>query len=318
MLRLSIVIPFLGTLKHLEDTLVSVLENRPAESEVLVVLNQAYADPYQLAGEVRFIEARRGAGLCECIDRGVAASKAPVVHVLSCGMEATAGWAEPALARFSDETVASVTPIIVDRFDTRRVLSAGLHFTAGGRVRRLGAKRLLERLDAGPAGPRGAELLVAFYRKAAFEAAGGLAGLEDEDVAGIDLALAFRDAGFRSVSEPKCLAAASREVLAGPGPWQEGVQRERLFLRWMPRKGSALAMVGHAALLALECLQCVLRPTTVCRLAGRAWASVHFDLHHRDSQTGRSSSASSETVPRPHFSTGAARENHRASTGCSS
>ena len=51
MSRLSIVIPVLGSLDGLEDTLVSVLENRPADCQIVVVLNQPYDDPYDLKDE---------------------------------------------------------------------------------------------------------------------------------------------------------------------------------------------------------------------------------------------------------------------------
>ena len=58
--RLSIVIPVLGDPQQLDDTLLSVLENRPANCEILVVHNQPYHDPYNLSDEVRFVEAERG------------------------------------------------------------------------------------------------------------------------------------------------------------------------------------------------------------------------------------------------------------------
>ena len=60
MTRLSIIIPVLGHSTRLDDTLVSVLENRPANCEIIVVHTEPYDDPYDLAGEVRFLEARAG------------------------------------------------------------------------------------------------------------------------------------------------------------------------------------------------------------------------------------------------------------------
>ena len=48
-----------GAIEALESTLVSVLENRPRDCEVIVVSNRKYDDPYSLAGEVTFIEADR-------------------------------------------------------------------------------------------------------------------------------------------------------------------------------------------------------------------------------------------------------------------
>ena len=73
--RLSIVIPSVGDCNLLEDSLVSVLENRPADCEVLVVHNRPYDDPYNLAGEVRFVQANPRAGLAECLDMGTAAGR---------------------------------------------------------------------------------------------------------------------------------------------------------------------------------------------------------------------------------------------------
>ena len=60
--RLSIVIPVLGNVEGLEDTLVSVLENRPVDCQIVVVLNRPYDDPYDLKDEVCFVEAPPGAG----------------------------------------------------------------------------------------------------------------------------------------------------------------------------------------------------------------------------------------------------------------
>ena len=66
--RLSIVIPVLGDSQQLDDTLVSVLENRPANCEILVVHNEPYHDPYHLSDEVQFVEAQCGASMVACIE----------------------------------------------------------------------------------------------------------------------------------------------------------------------------------------------------------------------------------------------------------
>ena len=56
--RLSIVIPCLGGAADFDGTLVSVLQNRPADCEVLVLHTEPYDDPYGLRNEVRFMESR--------------------------------------------------------------------------------------------------------------------------------------------------------------------------------------------------------------------------------------------------------------------
>ena len=108
MLRLSIIIPYLGNPKRLEDTLVSVLENRPNDCEVLAVLAQPYDNPYKLDDEVCFCRAADGTGLAELMNLGIATSRAPVVHLLTCGAEVREGWADVAMAHFRDPQVASV------------------------------------------------------------------------------------------------------------------------------------------------------------------------------------------------------------------
>ncbi len=53
--RLAIIISAVGSVESWEGTLVSVLENRPADCEIIVALSQPYADPYDLKDEVRFV-----------------------------------------------------------------------------------------------------------------------------------------------------------------------------------------------------------------------------------------------------------------------
>ena len=76
-LTLSIVIPTPGDADALEETLLSVLENRPEGCEVVVALGCDYDDPWGIAEEVRFVRAPVGAGLVECVNAGVAATARP-------------------------------------------------------------------------------------------------------------------------------------------------------------------------------------------------------------------------------------------------
>ncbi|MGD0901183.1 MAG: glycosyltransferase [Thermoguttaceae bacterium] len=302
--RLSIVIPFMGELSRLEDTLVSVLENRPADCEILVVLSQPYGDPYALAGEVRFIpcaaigdaflEAQRRlsppvgsadtpqrSALADCVAVGLAASKASIVQVLSCGVEATPGWTDAAMAEFNDPGIAVVAPVIVDRFERRKVLSAGMKYTAGGAVRRIAAGRPLERLVHQPGALCTAEVLASFYRKAALQSVMPWLDHTGGCLAGADWALALEHAGYRSIVEPGCLVAASKDVLAAPSALAHGMAAERLFWRWAPTRGWTRSLAGHAGRVALECLGCLVRPSTICRLVGRFWVGLQIPSHRQ-------------------------------------
>jgi GT2 family glycosyltransferase len=113
--RASVIIPVLGDPRQMEDTLVSVLENRPADCQVIVVFNQPYDDPYELAGEVDFIEAPTGAGWAECVNRAVAHSSGEVVFVVHCAVEVEPGWLEAATEALARPGVAAAARTTVDR-----------------------------------------------------------------------------------------------------------------------------------------------------------------------------------------------------------
>src|SRR5947207_15332600 len=94
--RLSIIIPCLGGAAEFDGTLVSVLQNRPADCEVLVAHSEPYSDPYALRGEVYFVESPAGS-IVELLNAALDATSGEVVHIVGCGIEATEAWAEGAL-----------------------------------------------------------------------------------------------------------------------------------------------------------------------------------------------------------------------------
>jgi hypothetical protein len=300
--RLSIIVPLTGNLKRFEDTLVSVLENQPEGSEVVVVLNQPYEDPYELRGEVEFVDAPHGAGLIECFACGLAASTAPVVHLIASGFEAMPGWADAALARFDDEAVAAVAPLLIDRDRPQRILSAGLRYTAAGSIGRIAAGKRLDRFAANDQVLSGPELTAAFFRRDALEIIESMPHHGSELVAATNLALELRSAGYRCVQEPGCLMTATAKVLGARSAWCEGVASERLFHRWTAVPGWRRSWLAHAVLVVLECLQFPFRPSNLGRLVGRLWATLGFG-------SGRPVAIGSQAAPRqgavirpPHFS----------------
>lgn len=109
--RISIVVPVGSSIRSFEDTLVSVLENRPAGCEILVAHDGNYDDPFNLDGEVRFVK-HHSAATIDLITAGIAAASGQFVHVLTPGFQAIEDWTEPALDLFSRSDVAVVAPAI--------------------------------------------------------------------------------------------------------------------------------------------------------------------------------------------------------------
>ncbi|MGD0383343.1 MAG: glycosyltransferase [Thermoguttaceae bacterium] len=309
---LSILIPVLNKLKKLEDTLVSILENRPANCQIVVVLNEPYDDPYQLRDEVCFVNAALDADLIESINFGLANCRAPIVHILTCGMEVSPGWTDAVLPHFADPEVAAVAPLVLQRRDRKKVVSAGVGYRAGGAARRLGfgkspAEALLEKKYF-----FGADILAAFYRRSAWDAVCGLNPSIKDHLSGVDLALALHFAGFHCISEPKCRMYADPDDAVGACRLGRGRSAERLFWIWASRMGLLQSISGHAALLMAECLESLVRPSTFLRLCGRAWEALRFPMHKRVERTAisRSSTAAHPIAP-PHF---AAKHRRRTAT----
>ena len=314
MLRLSIVIPVLGDQKLLDDTLVSVLENRPANCELLVVHNEPYNDPYDLAGEVQFLQAPRGAGFVECVNLGLSASRAPVVHVLACGVEVRDGWANAALRHFRDPEVAAVAPLVLHRDDPRTVVSAGLGYHAEGIALRLGHGRTAEQVAEEPDELCGPDALAAFYRRSAIDSVGGFSSSAVGTLAAIDMALSLQRAGFRSIVEPNCLVHVDAAAVRDKPGFRHGRDAERLFWQWASAHGRVRSVAVHAALVAGECVIGVWHPPMLMHLAGRAVGVICAALSKRLAKSSEAAGIDEPSIiTSPQF-TAAARREEQTST----
>lgn len=267
--RLSIVIPVCGNLKRLEDTLVSVLENRPDDSEILVVLDDVYDDPYNLKDEIRFVDAPRGASLAAIIRLGIEASQAAVVHVLACGALVQEGWTDAVLPHFGDPWVAAVSPLVLETGVPERVVSAGLTYRRGGRARVLGRGLSVQAVTDDGAMVLGPLATAAFYRKAALDMVGRFPDLPSEELAAVDVALRLAYVGFRTVRELRCRLQAEPMPPRRRGSFRRALHAERLFWRWAPCFGFLGSLPAHATSVAIELLRSLPRLTLPSELAGR-------------------------------------------------
>ncbi|MCD4728196.1 MAG: hypothetical protein K8R46_11070 [Pirellulales bacterium] len=281
MIRLSIIIPLLGDEKRLDDTLVSVLENRPNNCEIIVVHNEPYDDPYQLAGEVRFVEAPPRATAAECLNLGLAAGRAPVVHVLACGVEVSSGWAEAAIRHLGDAEVAAVATVVLSNNDPQKIVSAGLGYRAEGVAWRLGQAVEPAELGKCRAELCGPDALAAFYCHSALEAVGGFSGQATDTLMGIDAALKLRRLGFRCALEPRCCVRADADLADERPSFRHGRDAERLFWSWASTRGWARSLLEHATLTVGECAFGLWRPPYLAQLAGRACGAIQAALAGR-------------------------------------
>lgn len=272
---LSIVVPVTGDVPALEATLVSVLENRPDDAEIVVALGCDYADPWNIGEEVRFVDAPRGGSLTACTNAGIATAAGRVIHVLAAGWQATPGWTDKPLAHFDRGGVAAVVPLVVTAADAAWIESAGIRTTRGGRriVNGRGAAPTAERLPS----PSAPTLEAGFWSADLLAACGGFATACGDMLADADMAAAIQCSGGRVVLE------ADAVVLAGPstrtpGAFTAGLQAERLFWRSLAAAPMVPAILGHLGEIVRHAVATA-PLSTAAMLAGRLAGLVHVGDH---------------------------------------
>jgi hypothetical protein len=278
--RLAIVISAFGSIESLEATLVSVLENRPSDSEIVVALKRPYADPYELKDEVRFVAPRRRTSCMAAINAALATTRAPFIHVLASGCQVSEGWTEAALSRFGDRRVAAVVPWVWDAQAEHRLYAAGIGYRRRGQRHLVGAGQSADAV-AETAATIGPGLFAAFYRKAALDLAGGFSQQLGPRQADADLALIFKQAGFALAVEPRSQITALTDIDAGENAFSEALSSERLFWRNQLGRGSKRALISHLGNASWDVLRALPWPTALARIVGRSWASLELGSHAR-------------------------------------
>lgn len=271
--RLSIVIPCLGGAAEFDETLVSVLQNRPSRCEVLVVHAQPYDDPYGLKDEVRFIRVSGRPSLVQLANTGLEAAQGDIVHLLGCRLSTNEGWTETALEHFDDEAVAAVSPLIVDAVHGQ-VAAAGVNCSLAGSRQIVGRgveiknTRRVSRLQA--AGPT---LDAGFYRREVLLALGGWQETLSE-VADADLAQSLAALELKTVVDTDCVLHERSPALR-QGGFAHGRALERLFWRQASVGQRGLAILLHMLAVMVDFTLRVPKGDAVTTLIGRAVGILH-------------------------------------------
>lgn len=266
MSRLSVIIPVVRTLPRLEDTLVSVLEYRSDDCEVIVVLDEPYPDPYNLEGEITFLQAGVGLGLARAINIGCCAAGSPWIHILVCGNLVARGWSEAAAQHFDNGRVGVVVPLVVEGQDAR-ILAAGMGYDQAGRLihlqRGVAHRNLLlsRRMRVLP------HFSGALFRRDQILAIGGADESLGDGWVLADLTLRLFQAGFLSVLEPSCCVKGDPSLEPGSLDYVAARDAERFFWRWSERRSSTL--LRHLALLTSQTLAALPRGQMWRHVVGR-------------------------------------------------
>ncbi len=263
---LSIVIPSHNRADLLQLCLASLQHHAPPGTEIIVV-DDASPDhsvsrsACAFAG-VHVLRLKRRRGFSAAVNAGIDAAQAPVVELLNDDTEVTAGWAEAALAHFSDPTVAAVAPLVLcgpARNGQPTIDSSGDRYFLGGIAGKRGHGQPLLPNCVQSGEVFGASASSAFYRRDALLQIGAfpeefVAYFED-----VDVAFRLHWAGYRIVHEP-----ASRvwhRVASSHGRptrrllEQQSRNEERVFWRNLPKRDLLRALPWHVAVLAAKAVR---------------------------------------------------------------
>ncbi|MGE0607883.1 MAG: glycosyltransferase family 2 protein [Pirellulales bacterium] len=272
MLRLSIVIPALRRVELLENSLVSVLQHRPADTEVILVHSEPYADPHGLEGEIRLVAAPSGASLVETANLGFRHARGPIVHLLGCGAEVTEGWTDEPLRQFADDRVAAVASLVLNLRRPQQTLSAGVAWSRGGRAFQRCAGRPAAKAAAAKAKVLGPSSLAAFYRKSVLVNLRGLEPWAGDALADVEMALRIRELDMECRFEPQSLVYADGTAAPLAG-FRAARAAERIYRRHRAKFGWTAALM-HPFSIAAECLASIARPAMLTAPIGRLAARL--------------------------------------------
>jgi hypothetical protein len=234
---LALIIPVVGSTEGLESTLLSVLERRPDDCEVIVATSVPYDDPYKLQGEVQILHVSPGAGLVDCSNLAIKFTTAPIIHILGVGAQATDGWIDRAVRHFENPCVAAVVPFVHSAENPKSLLAVGVSYLGHGH------KQICRNVNAceqiiGP------QLRAAFYRKIVIDAIGGIPSRFGDTLAEVDLAIVLRKAGWQIELEPACKVLAQEVDSCLPVGFRSALWSERLYWRHVT-DGGAAGLVTH-------------------------------------------------------------------------
>lgn len=281
MSRLTILIPA-RSVAECDDLLVSVLQNRPRGTDIVVAHSAPYDDPYDLAAEVRFVKVAGKTSHTGLLNAGLQTIRGEFVHVLAPHMRVVEGWTEAPLAWFDQPEIAAVSPLCTSVDDDQQMI-AGVGYQVGGK-RKVIAGSHAECLTRCAKEVLGPTLSAGFYRRRALVELGGFSESVGDQLADIDLALSLHEAGWQAVVDPRSRVIVVQPQSAVESAWSEGWHTERLFWRHVRLQGWPLSLVCHPWVAMAAVLSDLPRGGAFLQLAGRLLACLELGTSARHTQ----------------------------------
>ena len=295
MARLTVLIPYFGDISLLEQTLISVLENRPVDSEIVVAHDGSYEDSYDLSDEVKFTEVNGKPSVGRFLDRVLSETDSEYVHTLLPGILAKPGWCDAIDQHFEDSRVGSICPIISDFQDDGKVKSVGIKADIFFGRKVVGQNFRIEMLVEESISPLGPSIAAAFYRRSALEQIGQFSLLDDASI-DLEIALSLREVGFKTViHSTSSLVAQSDAMEIDRNSIRAGMNSQRTIWRHVRGESVAKACAISFGAMLFEAVASFSRPSRFLNTIGRLESLSEINRHrafHQLLQNARGPEAS--------------------------
>jgi len=200
--QLSIIVPFQRDEAALESTLLSVLEAKTDDHELILVHSGEYSDPYQLGDdEAVVIETELGLSIADQLNVAAASARSPFVQVLLPGTQVEVGWSDASIERLQDPQVHAVCVPVLDT-------------NSGDRLFGLDGRELPHRRLAKKAKSSGGPILAGtILRRKSVLKMGGWFGAVHQDLIDLELALLMNALELRfEVAEESLVTSTLRSL----------------------------------------------------------------------------------------------------------
>ena len=267
--QLSIVVPVHGDAAAFESTLISVLENQPAASEVIVSHDGSYDDPFDLGEEVRFVSADSGK-YRDLVSTAAHQARGRFVHLLSDGLQATEGWTEHAVHALDHFDTAAVAPVIRSKHD-QKIMAAG--WSNG--IARLGKPSTKLPLKSKQATQVvGAYLQASFWRRDVLRSLSAAFDGHEVFEASMVYHYLLRKAGWRTDLVADSSVLCEFESL----PWERVSLRRGMRLAAIRNHFAGMTSTQNLLSAGLACLSNLTSPSMLIEALGQSLAPLSKDL----------------------------------------
>lgn len=233
--RFSILIPLVGNARLFDDTLASILRNRPSNCQIVIAHDGSYLDPYHLDNEVEIVATSGPSNLAKLINAAMEVATHDLIAAFRPGIEVGENWHKPIEQAFADNPkTAAVSPIIIAASRTDTAIAAGVNCDFGLNRKLVGtksklARRTFDKADHQLIGPTS---WAAFYRRSVLEMIGQIDESLDSLYVDLDIALSIEALGFQSQLAPDCVVEIERaKMILQESEQPHGLSAQRAIRR---------------------------------------------------------------------------------------